>query len=174
MPDVFIIQWENTHTTRRIKIARFSNGVFSVFSNDKNKNYDTIWSACEFARNREQPEVCSLIRLEVTLILSKDDKRWVAKRVWKRFIQSPSRMNGNAHADLPLLKSTRNGKESNSITYLWNQQKNGPKFMIMLIFLHFFYLYSHFQPFWASWGPIGGPLGALALLWGTLGPSWVA
>ena len=33
--------------------------AFSVFSNDKNENYDTIQSAREFARNREQLEVCS-------------------------------------------------------------------------------------------------------------------
>ena len=71
-------------TTRRIKIARFSIGIFSVFSNDKNKNYDTIWSAWEFAKNREQPEVYGLIRLEVMLLQSKDIKRWVVKRVWKK------------------------------------------------------------------------------------------
>ncbi len=44
-----------------------SKGVFSVFSNDKNKNYDTVRSVWEFAKNQEQPQVCSLIRLEVTL-----------------------------------------------------------------------------------------------------------
>ena len=42
-------------------------GVFSVFSNDENKNYDIIQSAWEFARNQEQPEVCSSIRLGVIL-----------------------------------------------------------------------------------------------------------
>ena len=71
-------------TTRRIKIARFSNAVFSVFSNDKNKNYNTIWSAWEFSKNWEQQEVCSLICLEVMLFQSKDNKRWVVKRVWKK------------------------------------------------------------------------------------------
>ena len=45
-----------------------SNRVFSVFLNDKNKNYDTVRSAWEFATNRDQPEVCSFIRLEVTLL----------------------------------------------------------------------------------------------------------
>ena len=44
----------------------------------------------------------------------------------ERFIQSPSGMNGNEQDDLPLLKSTKNGVESKSITCLWNQQKNGP------------------------------------------------
>ena len=42
-------------------------GVFPVFSNDKNKNYDTIRSAWEFARNQEQPEFGSSIRLGVIL-----------------------------------------------------------------------------------------------------------
>jgi len=37
-PDHMILDF----TTRRIKIARFSNGIFSIFSNDKNKNYNTI------------------------------------------------------------------------------------------------------------------------------------
>ncbi len=74
-------------------------------------------------------------------------------------------MNGNAQDDLPLLKSTRNGKESNSITCLWNQQKNGPKFMIMLIFLYFFYslifsllIFSYFGTCGASRGPRVAPL----------------
>ena len=71
-------------TTRRIKIARFSNGIFSVFSNDKYKKYNTIWSAWEFSKNREQPEVCSSIRLEVTPFQSKDNKRRVVKRDWKK------------------------------------------------------------------------------------------
>ena len=44
-----------------------SKGVFSVFSNDKNKNYDTIRSAWEFSKNPEQPQVCRSIRLGVTL-----------------------------------------------------------------------------------------------------------
>ena len=43
-------------------------GVFSVFSNDKNKNYDTIQSAWEFSKNQEQPQVCRSIRLGVTLL----------------------------------------------------------------------------------------------------------
>ncbi len=33
-------------------------------------------------------------------------------------------------------------------------------------FFQFFYCYGHFYPFWASWGLLGGPLGALALMWG--------
>ena len=45
-----------------------SKGVFSVFSNDKNKNYDTLRSAWEFAKNQEQPQVSRLIRLEATLL----------------------------------------------------------------------------------------------------------
>ena len=45
-----------------------SKGVFSVFSNDKNKNYDTIGSAWEFSKNQEQPQVSRLIRLEATLL----------------------------------------------------------------------------------------------------------
>ena len=44
-----------------------SKGVFSVFSNDKNKNYDTIRSVWEFSKNQDQPEVCSSICLEITL-----------------------------------------------------------------------------------------------------------
>ena len=50
------------------KMGHISNWVFSVFLNDKNKNYDTVRSAWEFATNRDQPEVCSFIRLEVTLL----------------------------------------------------------------------------------------------------------
>ena len=49
------------------KMHDASKGVFSVFSNDKNKNYDTIQSAWEFAKNQEQPQVCRSIRLGVTL-----------------------------------------------------------------------------------------------------------
>ena len=49
------------------KMHDASKGVFSVFSNDKNKNYDTIRSAWEFAKNQEQPQVCRSIRLGVTL-----------------------------------------------------------------------------------------------------------
>ena len=45
-----------------------SKGGFSVVSNDKNKNYDTIRSAWEFAKNQEQPQVSRLIRLEATLL----------------------------------------------------------------------------------------------------------
>ena len=56
-----------------------SKGVFSVFSNGKSKNYDTIWSGWEFAKNLEQPQVCRLIRLEVTVFQSEDGKRWAAK-----------------------------------------------------------------------------------------------
>ena len=66
------------------KTRHASNGVFSVVSNDKNKNYDTIQSAWEFSWNREQPEVCSFIRLEVMLFQSEDIKRGAAKRVRKK------------------------------------------------------------------------------------------
>ena len=111
----------NTNTTRRIKIARFSIGIFSVFSNDKTKNYNTIWSAWEFSKNREQPEVYGLIRLEVMLFQSKDNKRRVVKKSEKRFIQSPSGMNANMQDNLHLLHSTKNGEESKSIPCLWNQ-----------------------------------------------------
>ena len=52
-----------------------SKGVFSVFSNDKIKNHDTVQSAWEFARSQEQPEVSSLIRLVVVLFQSEDGKR---------------------------------------------------------------------------------------------------
>ena len=45
-----------------------SKGVFSVFPNDKNKTYDTIRSAWEFAKNQEQPQVSRCIRLEATLL----------------------------------------------------------------------------------------------------------
>ena len=65
-------------------MGRDSNRVFSVFLNDKNKNYDTIRSAWEFATNWDQPEVCSFIRLEVTLLQSEDDKRQAANMVWKK------------------------------------------------------------------------------------------
>ena len=57
------------------KTHDISKGVFSVFSNDKSKNYDTISSVWEFAKNLEQPQVCRLIRLEVTLFQSEDGKR---------------------------------------------------------------------------------------------------
>ena len=140
----FFVYFFGSSTTRRIKIARFSNGIFSVFSNDKNKNYDTIWSTWEFAKNREQPELCSSIRLEVRLFQSKDVKRWVGKRVGKRFHQSPSKMNSSMHDDLHLLNSIKNGKESKSITCLWNWPKNESYFMILLIFFYFLYLYIHF------------------------------
>ena len=95
--------------------------------------------------------------------MSKDE--W-EKGSEKRFNQSPSRMKGSMHDDLHLLNSIKNGKESKSITCLWNRQKNESYFMILLIFFYFLYLYIHFQPFWASWGPLGGPLGAMAPLWG--------
>ncbi len=55
--------------------------------------------------------------------IANDERR---KGSEKRFIQSPSEMNNNAQDDLPLLKSTKNGEESKSLTCLWNQQKNGP------------------------------------------------
>ena len=48
------------------------------------------------------------------------------KKGLKRVIQSPSEMNNNVQDDMPLLKSTKNGEESKSITCLLNQQKNGP------------------------------------------------
>ena len=117
------IYYLGSSTTGRIKIARFSNGIFSVFSNDKYKKYNTIWSAWEFSKNREQPEVCSSIRLEVMLFQSKDNKRRVVKKSEKIFIQSPFRMNGNVQDDLHLLNSIKNGEKSKSITCLWNQQK---------------------------------------------------
>ena len=66
------------------KTRHTSNGVFYVVSNDKNKNYDTIQSAWEFSTNWEQAEVCSFIRLEATQLQSEDDKRWAAKRLWKK------------------------------------------------------------------------------------------
>ena len=56
---------------------------FSVFWNDEIKDYDTIRSAWEFARNQEQLEVFSSIRLEVMLFQSEDGKKRGAKRVWK-------------------------------------------------------------------------------------------
>ena len=54
---------------------------------------------------------------------AKDMRR---KRSEKRIIKSPSGSNSSAQDDLPLLKSTKNGEESTSITCLWNQQNNGP------------------------------------------------
>ena len=103
--------------------------------------------------------------------MSKDE--W-EKGSEKRFNQSPSRMKGSMHDDLHLLNSIKNRKEKSlskvfqkSITCLWNQLK---KRILIHDFAHlfrFFYLYSHSQPFWASWEPIGGPQGAMALLWGS-------
>ena len=55
--------------------------------------------------------------------MAKDERQ---KRSEKRCIQSPSGINNNAQDDLPLLKSTKHGEESKSITCLRNQQKNGP------------------------------------------------
>ena len=49
------------------KTRSASYAVFSVYSNDNINNYDTVRSAFEFATNQEQPEVCSFIRLGVTL-----------------------------------------------------------------------------------------------------------
>jgi len=53
-------------------------------------------------------------------------------------------MNGSMHDDLHLLNSIKNGKESKSITCLWNRQKNESYFMILLIFFYFLYSYNHF------------------------------
>ena len=53
----------------------------------------------------------------------------------KRFNQSPSRMKGSMHDDLHLLNSIKNGKESKSITCLWNRQK---KWILFHDFAHFF------------------------------------
>ena len=67
MPFQLPLGADKTHSTLK--------RVFSFFSNDKSKNYDTVQSAWEFAKNQEQPQVCRLIRLEVTLILSENGKR---------------------------------------------------------------------------------------------------
>ena len=63
------------------KTRSASYAVFSVYSNDNNNNHDTNRSALEFAINQEQPEVCSFIRLGVTLFQSEDWKKRVAKTV---------------------------------------------------------------------------------------------
>ena len=78
-------------------------------------------------------------------------------------------MNSNAQEEMPLLKSGKNGKESLSITCLWNQQKNGPYFKILLIFFNSFtsmVLFSHFGPpggqlrgLWGPWLSCGDLLG---------------
>ena len=57
------------------------------------------------------------------VMMAKNERR---KRSEKRRIKSPSGSTSSAQDDLPLLKSTKIGEESKSITSLWNQQKNGP------------------------------------------------
>ena len=160
-------------TTRRIKIARFSIGIFSVFSNDKNKNYDTIWSAWEFAKNREQPEVYGLISLEVMLFQNKVINRWVVKKVWKRFIQSPQ--GWTAMCKMTCIywivpKMERKVRQSHVCAI---SKKTNLFFMILLICFDFFtciIIFSHI-------GPLGSLLGGLwepwLSCWGLLGPPWV-
>ena len=45
-----------------------SDGIFTNLSNDKYNKYSTVGNVFEFASNRQQPQVCSFIRLEVMLI----------------------------------------------------------------------------------------------------------
>ena len=52
--------------------------------------------------------------------ITKEERR---KGSEKKFIQSPSRMNTNTQDDLPLLKCTKNGEASMSITCLWDWKK---------------------------------------------------
>ena len=72
----------------------------------------------------------------------------------KNYIQSPSGMNDNVLDDLHLLNSIKNGKESTSFTFLWNQHEKNLNSWFCSFFFHF-YLYSHFYPFWAYWEPLG-------------------
>ena len=58
----------DSFTTGADKTHNASKRVFSVFSKDENKKYDTIRSAWEFSKNQEQPQVSRLIRLEATLL----------------------------------------------------------------------------------------------------------
>ena len=88
--------------------------------------------------------------------MSKEEWR---KGAEKRFIQSPSRLNTNAQKDLPLLKCTKNGEESMSVTCLWNWQKKQTLFHDSA---HFFRFFSLLQSFFSI-------LGLLGIYWGAFG-----
>ena len=65
-------------------------------------------------------------------------KKGLKKGSEKRSIQSPSGMNGNVLDGLHLLNSIKNGKESKSFPFLWNQQK---KRILIHDFAHFFSIF---------------------------------
>ena len=170
-----MIYWKYYILLGADKTRHASNGVFSVVSNDKNKNYDTIQSAWEFSWNREQPEVCSFIRLEVMLFQSEDNKRGAAKRVWKKI--HPITLQ-NEHQCARWLAFTEMHQKWRG-KYVYHLSVELPKktdliswfcsffsifFTSIVIFFHFGPLRDLLGGLWAPWLSCGGPLQ----------PPWVA